>query len=667
MNTRLNSILNDIRSAIEEKNAAHVTQFADEFYHLFSDSFAVPEQLKNIYAEIDQIEDNVSLTALEVALRHCYAKISKEREWVHDASKKNMMITAEKLANDIKPRTALSDLSFLSNKAPSSSQTPLGKEPKTGAFVFPRKYLWSMDIGEWQPDSDLTPYFTTSEKKKIKLSRESSSAPLSRHFDNDTQIPDGSYIYAVSPKGGLYAMNGQECKHNFSHQDQPDALHHSSIRAGQPVISAGHCTVSNGEIAAINHESGHYQVPADHLLMSCLHLHHKGILKETCRIELYNGENLTIKNLLEHAEYHTLRQDYLAISQGGLAASNVIAQPAKPEQLAEFVNTLDNGAFLGNSVDAVNNRQRFIALIHTAEDFKALGQCSAEEIKAIMAEEAMHQKVQEFKDTVYEALTDDINNTSLIGVDSESGLPTPKWMAFVKSVAMGYLIDQTPRDAYGSSLKYGGSFVSKLLKLDSCGFVEKTDLNSPNMQQMYPTILKSSSDLLCLDKRIPDKTILPALVQSEPLKTNIQKWHKANKNCFDQCSKEVKDAITPLLPIPKPAEVKPAPVNKTDALFHPPSELKTAVTNALADCMSKYDAMKLGGNVMHGTGKKEVKAFQDHMKQFPHMSDAELKTHVESLLQGSKESSIRGAAFKAVKAMLPPLVTTSTSSLGEIH
>ncbi len=216
-------------------------------------------------------------------------------------------ILIEEIKYKIKPLSKIPDLSFLSGNSNPNSQTLFGKPPKLKSFLFPVKYICIMLPDFWGEDGGGIPYLTTGEKKPLKTTNLKKITQLSRPIDQGQTIPDGHYSFILSPKGGLYAYDhiGDELYHGF---------HHSSFRAGQPVVCAGSIEFIGGEIISIDNSSGHYRPPAENLLIGCLHLYHQSLLNKDCVITPRNSgdypNEITCEQLLCDEQYAPIRKDY---------------------------------------------------------------------------------------------------------------------------------------------------------------------------------------------------------------------------------------------------------------------------------------------------------------------------------------------------------------------
>ena len=175
----------------------------------------------------------------------------------------------------------LFDLSFL---ATNPSQTLYGKARKPDK-EYPKLAsgsLAEMDVSEWQGDTkNGVRYLSTEEKKLLKV-RKCEDGVLRRDIDNGEKLPEGSYLYALSPKGGLYIYR----ERGESPLLKTANFHHSSFRGGQPLISAGHLKVDNfGDITDIAPNSGHYLTSEKQLTNAAIWLFDNGMIDENCTLD----------------------------------------------------------------------------------------------------------------------------------------------------------------------------------------------------------------------------------------------------------------------------------------------------------------------------------------------------------------------------------------------
>jgi hypothetical protein len=75
-------------------------------------------------------------------------------------------------------------------------------------------------------------------------------------------IDDGYYLYSILPNRTVCLFKG----------------HHSSGSCGQPVICAGHITISQNKIIQIDNSSGHYSPPSDMLIKALELLKRQGLI-----------------------------------------------------------------------------------------------------------------------------------------------------------------------------------------------------------------------------------------------------------------------------------------------------------------------------------------------------------------------------------------------------
>lgn len=170
-----------------------------------------------------------------------------------------------------------------------------------------------MDPDFWFED-DMALYLTQKEKKPFKVKNDSNTNSLHRPLEKGDVLPNGSYLYVVSPKGGLYIAHIRNIRGHLT-DPNGDALNHSSFRSGQPVICAGHCTIENGNIKKIDIDTGHYRTKTEGLIMACFHLYHQNLIKKECILECYDGTQVTMEEVLADPAYNLIHQEYLEIIQ----------------------------------------------------------------------------------------------------------------------------------------------------------------------------------------------------------------------------------------------------------------------------------------------------------------------------------------------------------------
>lgn len=196
------------------------------------------------------------------------------------------------------------NLSFLSSRP--EQQTLFGKSAKPGNPHFVsyssrmNPYFWQYDCQNDHTTTSVN-YLASEEKKPYKIKLHSDGL-LYRAIDAGQPISDASYMYIVSPKGGLYLVNSKE---------QTEIQHHSSIRAGQPIFCGGYLTITAGKITTIDALSGHYHPTNKQLLMACLELNRQGILSQKCKIELLHPNHIiSVKDLLHRPQYQKIRNEF---------------------------------------------------------------------------------------------------------------------------------------------------------------------------------------------------------------------------------------------------------------------------------------------------------------------------------------------------------------------
>lgn len=305
------SLLKAIEAAINEKDKDNLKIAVDNLVVFligcFESNPLKQSDLPRALKKIQELPSNPSLIQLQILLQadeldknylsilSIALKLYEAKQWLAF----NTVDTNLSILNiGLKVSHYGFDLSFYASSEP--KQTLLGKPPKHEVPGFFKHRLQIIHPIYWNYDElGNVAYLTSQEKKKFKVRHEDPSKPLTR--TNGT-IPDGNYLYIISPKGGLYIAN----------QSELNALNlrHSSIRAGQPVLCAGEITIKEGKITQIDNGSGHYKPSWSNLMMSCLYLKNKGILNEDCIIHTINHDgvvrkDITVEKLTKDAEYES--------------------------------------------------------------------------------------------------------------------------------------------------------------------------------------------------------------------------------------------------------------------------------------------------------------------------------------------------------------------------
>jgi hypothetical protein len=118
-------------------------------------------------------------------------------------------------------------------------------------------------------------YFSREEKKPLKVRGAAGNLMLTG-TDGQVPMPDGVYLYAISPKGGLYVWKsglGPALA-------EGEALQHSSLFAGERVQVAGYLDVANGTIYQIDGGSGHYKPNTPQVVHAVLGLLAAGLVTD---------------------------------------------------------------------------------------------------------------------------------------------------------------------------------------------------------------------------------------------------------------------------------------------------------------------------------------------------------------------------------------------------
>lgn len=223
------------------------------------------------------------------------------------------------------------DLRFLSGSDSSHSQTVMGKDPKKDKKYppFQTGFLAEQSLRYFNSDViSKVPLLTSQEKKKFKVRKE--QGVLSCGLQ---EIKTGNYLYVVSPKGSLYIIP-------FHKQMNGGSTHHSTIRAGQPVLCAGELEIAKDEktghmeISKLSLYSGHYQPSATNLAFTALWLSEQKLIGNDCSL---NGTGArSVKSLKKSKKFKAIRDDYdAAKSEVAIDKDN-----ANNKKLKRFIDSL---------------------------------------------------------------------------------------------------------------------------------------------------------------------------------------------------------------------------------------------------------------------------------------------------------------------------------------
>ncbi len=190
------------------------------------------------------------------------------------------------------------DFSFLMD-SDRRKQAVLGKRGPKAPLLFSAELMLPMKKSYWssdhQPSSDAPSilYTTSAQKKAIKIRKTKVPFVLKRDID-DIKMPEGGYLYAMSMHGGLNATkmepNNPDAAYEMDHEIDPQShhqLHHSTFRAGQPVLTAGSLGVNNqGNIYILDRSSGHYLASEENLFAAAAYLLREQFISPECELYL---------------------------------------------------------------------------------------------------------------------------------------------------------------------------------------------------------------------------------------------------------------------------------------------------------------------------------------------------------------------------------------------
>ena len=237
------------------------------------------------------------------------------------------------------------DFSFLFNDSLSvAPQAQYGKPKKSSkTYVnYPEGMLNQMRIAYWRVDpTSSVPYLNPMQKKRFKIRVSDNGQICRRVGEKQEKASAGSYLYAISPKGGLYGITNEDRKQGHVSL----SYHHSTVRAGQDVLCAGHFEVNeNSEIIGIDNGSGHYSPTSESFVFSVLWLYDSGIIKDNCIISLHDkalmGENkkITISQLISNPRFKDIVQTYRGYNP--LTESTSTASSEEKIEVAEALGTV---------------------------------------------------------------------------------------------------------------------------------------------------------------------------------------------------------------------------------------------------------------------------------------------------------------------------------------
>ena len=160
----------------------------------------------------------------------------------------------------------------------------MGKPPKPGReHRLQKTHLCGLQVRESRRG-----YLTVQEKKDYKV-RGTNGGLYQRIRGENVPLANGSYRFALSPKGGLY----------IDLPSTKDLGCHSKFRAGQPVRCAGNLDVEDGQITYMNNHSGHYLPNATAMERAVTFLVGDGLVSPDVTLDIF-----TVAGLLDGRRPH---------------------------------------------------------------------------------------------------------------------------------------------------------------------------------------------------------------------------------------------------------------------------------------------------------------------------------------------------------------------------
>lgn len=343
----LEQLLNDTESAITNRDLARLrgdltlrgtvyfinalkgvglTLRTKDALNLVKNESSVPDELKSLLNGNDTRRLKIMLLLIKICEMNRSHRFNTEASLLYESVMSNKAVAQymfcgaldsaiEEIAwnKDIEPF----DLRFLSGTNTSHPQTVMGKPKKEGKIYPPFKkgFLQEMSPAYFPLDIECTTILlTTEEKKQFKLRKESGGHLTRGH----KKIASGNYLYAVSPKGSIYVMNQSDTK---IRTNQSYSTHHSSMRAGQPVLAAG--SLEFGEdtqtghmkIILMDRGTGHYGTSKRNFLLTALWLSEQKMIDDDCKLQGVDDYSsttdvITVHDLLTLDQFKAIRKDY---------------------------------------------------------------------------------------------------------------------------------------------------------------------------------------------------------------------------------------------------------------------------------------------------------------------------------------------------------------------
>jgi hypothetical protein len=281
----------------------------------------VPDEIKSL---LNGNELN-KIYLLTVLLNLCAKKLSSAsvgmvKDPTSEKIEKIYYILRASLADKAwKTDTEVHNLKFLAGEENSSQQSVMGKPPEKAGKTYPpfKSGMMMQMVPQYHKTDAMLDVIqlTAAQKKQYKI-RKNDEGGL---YTQNGLTKEGDYLYAVSPKGGLYVIDEQKML--------SDTIHHSTIRGGQPVLCAGYMSIikdkTTGQmvVESLDRKSGHYKPTTRNFLLTALWLHEQKIIGPNCELHgvkdfKSNSDKVPLQAVLTEERFSGIRNEYAELKAG---------------------------------------------------------------------------------------------------------------------------------------------------------------------------------------------------------------------------------------------------------------------------------------------------------------------------------------------------------------